>query len=691
MIYDHTPEEIEILSGFASFQLYGEHPDDEELKAKAMAFLNSPLPDIEPEEEEPGTDQEGPRKVTATEEITLFEFALRRIEKLRIDKLKGNPKEILKAAKKITEDAILFGYNRAEEYFLLWTRNNQKEFTTWEGIPEGETMPREPKEIYIHPVTEEDLKIKYFDIVSVTTYKTRIEWLKDSMENAYKENRDIKPRVLMNADSLITAINNCVLAPYYDALGDHEDAKQELRAYVKRRVKTSTFTTPEDARRGIFPDIERYLLLNDAEQLKAFKTPEKTCCEIFPADEILGQKLDGQQYMNWRFPKNDKADSYYITISMSFENSANRLLRASNKVTDFDIRVLEALTNIYKLFKKRGEKPFATTEEICRTMKGRNKKGRNSAPDFIQKVRASIDKLRFTRIVMDISGELEHTDLKFNDSRVTNGIVDANFIHADWSMAVNEKGNRLEGYIIHEMPILSAYYIAKKQVLYIPYDIFDVSDQIPKTRRHEIVLGFTAYLVRRIAWMNSDGTQPAKILLKTLYEDTAIPTPDKIEERRALEDQDEPKAITEKTEGTRQNSKSKIKDSSRAVIISREKKRDTEIIEKILASFKGENKKFIKDYKITDEYIEITRNPDYIVTEAIDFWESRGTITHYENDADSPELVKIYTEPSNKGLLKEIKTKLDNWISWGYIEGYNMIHPTKGQKTTIGAAIKKIQ
>lgn len=685
MIYDHTPEEFEILSGFASFQLYGEHPDDEELKAKAMAFLNSPLPDIEPEEEEPGADLEGPGEVTATEEITLFEFALRRIEKLRIDKLKGDPKEILKAAKKITKDAILFGCNRVDEYFLLWTKNNQKEFTTWEGTP------GEPKYTYIHEITEDDLTIKYYDVISVTTYRNRIEWLQNSIDKAIEENRDIKPRALMNADSLITAINNYVLAPYYDALGDQEDYKQKLREFVRSQVKTSTFTTTEDAKRRVFPDIERYLLLNNANQLKAFKAPEQNCCEIIPGNEILGQLLDGQQYMNWRFSENEKADSYYITISMNFNSNLRNFLKTGSKITDFDIRVLEAVTNICKRFYEQDAKCYVTLEEICRTMKYKNRKSTgSSAPGFLQKVRASMDKLRFTRIVMDITQELEHTDLKFNDSRFTTGIIDANFIHADWGMFINEKGNRLEGYHILEMPILSAYYIRKKQVLYIPYNIFDVSDQIPKTRRHEIVLGFTAYLVRRIAWMNSNGKQPAKILLKTLYEDTAIPTPDKIEERRALEDQDEPKAITEKTEGTRQNIKGKIKDSSRAVIISREKKRDTEIIEKILASFKGENKKFIKDYKITDEYIEITRNPDYIVTEAIDFWESRGTITHYENDADSPELVKIYTEPSSKGLPKEIKEKLDNWISWGYIEGYNMIHP-KGQKTTIGATIKKIQ
>ena len=249
--------------------------------------------------------------------------------------------------------------------------------------------------------------------------------------------------------------------------------------------------------------------------------------------EFIAREIDGQLYMRFDTDQATKgAPPVMVMTALSYEGPEPL---ASKRMTGFDRSVYNAVSTLYHYsqLKYFGEPCIISPQEIWRTMNGITDKSKNPSPAQVKKVCNSIDKMRFTRILLDISQELQKHKITFNDDRLIGGQIDTYYLKADRGHFLTENGRVIDAYKIENEPILYTYNQAKKRVVYIPFELLNTTEAIEKGEKistgasnegHTIEI--REYLLYQIMQMYNHERNK-RILFKTMYEKTGIEPPEK--------------------------------------------------------------------------------------------------------------------------------------------------------------------
>ena len=374
---------------------------------------------------------------------------------------------------------------------------------------------------------------------------------------------------------------------HLQALKDDAERLQILLAYIVETVENSDFTDNTELdlaneekarievmryRRSPLAELKTYALMND-----------KASARMLQDGDIFQQNADGQLTAMWNInqaPQSREQVPCLIALTYTGEN-----LVISKKMTAFDKAVYEAIgTRFYFWRQENPQKPlYITPQELWRTMNGKKSGDGKASPSEaqIKKICDSLDKMRFTRLYMDITQEVEAGYIK-PDEKITGGTIDTYLLEATKAEFTTDKGNIVQGYRIAEDPALFYYNGLKNHLLYVPYEMLDTSENKNIT---ENVIEFKNYLLQQIQLMKNAAEQGSKgkhftrnsvILLETIYRSTGILPPEE-----------------------RAKSTSFTSDSARLTYIRKTRKADRDKIESMLDTWTA--KGFIKGYTILNQ------------------------------------------------------------------------------------------
>lgn len=321
---------------------------------------------------------------------------------------------------------------------------------------------------------------------------------------------------------------------HIEALAHDPDRLQLLLSYIVETIENSDYTdnaeinlaeTPQSKieimrfRRRPLADLETYALMND-----------KANARMLQDGDIFQQNTDGQLTVIWNVnqaPQAKEQVACLIALTYTGEN-----ITISKKMTAFDKAVYEAAgTRFYYWRQENPQKPlYITPQEIWRTMNGKRSGDGKASPSEkqLKRICESLDKMRFTRLYMDISAEVAAGYIA-PDEKITGGTLDTYLINATKVEFTTDKGNVVQGYRIAEDPALFYYNGLKDHLLYVPYEMLNISDS---TSTSENVIEFKNYLLQQIQLMKNaaEGGKRFKrnsvILLETIYKNTGILPPE---------------------------------------------------------------------------------------------------------------------------------------------------------------------
>ncbi len=297
--------------------------------------------------------------------------------------------------------------------------------------------------------------------------------------------------------------------------------------------------------------------------------------------------LSGQISLQWVINQAGSSRAP-VPVYIALTDEGNQL-KTSRKITGADDAVFTTVANMIYSAQQHGiAAPYNfTPEDIWRTMHGYSGTNRRVSDNQKKEIENSLDKMRFTRLYMDISQEIQAYHLAIKDNRLIGGTFDGYYLPAEKLTFLNEKGRRLSGYQFYKMPFLQTYNAAKGNIVLVDYSLLDTSDT---TGDEGNTAQFRLYLLREIALMYNGFRNSNRILYDTIYQAAAIPSP----------------------EESTQRSDYKTEESYNAVI-RRKAKDDRDKIAALLESWK--KKKYILDYTPVKKGrafvgIDIKLNPD---------------------------------------------------------------------------------
>lgn len=358
------------------------------------------------------------------------------------------------------------------------------------------------------------------------------------------------------------------LTLFVDYLNDHEDELKALNKYISEYISTSPYIYVYAGKPDIKPEIitndirkplaliETYGLMNDK------STNQLVSNDVYIYEDNGKVKVA----LNTNQAARGKKD-VIVNTALTFEGTQAQLTK---RMTEYDRAVYNAISTAYYYHKRNhtGGPFYITPLEIWRIMTGTQDTSRHPSAAQIQRVCDSVNKMRFTRLYMNITSEIEAFNLTFDDERITKGVIDTYLLKADSVSFTTEKGKEVIGYRIDAEPILYTYNNTKNHMIFVQFDLLDTT----KTTGNEgSTIEIRSYLLRQIELMYNRKRDSNRILYDKLYYDTSLDTPEARTNRDAY--------TNENTYKTR---------------IKQEAKKDREKIAAILEAWK--EKGYIKDY-----------------------------------------------------------------------------------------------
>ena len=194
-------------------------------------------------------------------------------------------------------------------------------------------------------------------------------------------------------------------------------------------------------------------------------------------------------------------------------------------MTAFDNAIYNTVSTLwyYHSLKYPKQPLIVTPQELWRITNGERGKKWKPSEKQLQRVRDSLDKMRFTRIFLDLSHEIQAKRVSLDDKRLVKGTIDTYLLKSDRVAFTTEKGRTVEGYRIETEPILYTYNRAKNHLLWVDFPLLDTSDT---TGNEGNTVEFRLYLLQQIQLMRSGARASCTILYDTLYKKTAIAPPE---------------------------------------------------------------------------------------------------------------------------------------------------------------------
>lgn len=310
---------------------------------------------------------------------------------------------------------------------------------------------------------------------------------------------------------------------FTEFLKDNQKETSALNKYISEYISTSPYiyiytgkpqeqpeTVTDDIRLPLAP-IETYGLLND-----------KVNNQLISGD-IFTQETNGQLQIAFRTNQAAKGKPQVIvSTGLTFTGTQTRFTK---RMSAFDNAVYNAISTAFYYHKREssGRKFYITPQEIWRLMNGTQDASKNPSAAQVKKVCDSMDKMRFARLYMDISEEVQTFKIHFEDDRIEKGVIDTYLLKSDKVSFTTEKGKEIIGYRVDAEPILYTYNAAKDHVLFVPFDLLDTSQT---TGNEGSTIEIRNYLLQQIQLMYNGQRNSRRILYETLYSATGLETPE---------------------------------------------------------------------------------------------------------------------------------------------------------------------
>lgn len=175
-------------------------------------------------------------------------------------------------------------------------------------------------------------------------------------------------------------------------------------------------------------------------------------------------------------------------VSLNYEGEG---VSINKQLTQFDREVHNAVTTLFVAGNKN-----ITIAQIWKQLSGSNEKPNKPQADAL---RESIDKQRFTRVVIDYTAEARGRDLQdMEGNPVTSFVIDDYFLNATKARIETANGREVEGYVINRAPALYEHSQILGQVITYPAKLLDTSEAGQNTSENIVI---KKYLLRRIGML----------------------------------------------------------------------------------------------------------------------------------------------------------------------------------------------
>ncbi len=230
------------------------------------------------------------------------------------------------------------------------------------------------------------------------------------------------------------------------------------------------------------------------------------------------------------------------------EEGENVQLSGRRPFTEYDRNVYNAVSSLFVYGDPSHRMTPAMVYRAMTGMTGNEKPTREQ----IKTVTESLDKMRFIRVRIDCTAELQKRRITLNSKQINRGMIDTSLLMAK-ACEVESGGNIVKAYHVMDPPILYEYAAALKQVLTLPASMLDVKildkkgnptrRSLPNTESRILIKG---YLLRRIEGLKGGKLHNPVIALYDYEKDgethqglcsiAGKPNADRTEARRIRED-----------------------------------------------------------------------------------------------------------------------------------------------------------
>lgn len=175
-------------------------------------------------------------------------------------------------------------------------------------------------------------------------------------------------------------------------------------------------------------------------------------------------------------------------VSLNYEGEG---VSTNKQLTQFDREVHNAVTTLFAAGNKN-----VTIAQIWKQLSGSNEKPNKPQADLL---RESIDKQRFTRVVIDYTAEARGRELQdMEGNPVTSFVIDDYFLNATKERIETANGREVEGYVINRAPALYEHSQILGQVITYPARLLETSKAGQNTSENIVI---KKYLLRRIGML----------------------------------------------------------------------------------------------------------------------------------------------------------------------------------------------
>lgn len=240
---------------------------------------------------------------------------------------------------------------------------------------------------------------------------------------------------------------------------------------------------------------------NAQEIIERLKTVSPDKC-VMPNNKLANRMTSGFSKLELSVSRRGAKKPISVICDLMYEGD-NVHLSGRQPFTEYDRNVYNAVSSLYVY----GDPSHVVTPAtVYRAMTGLTDTEKPSAGQLAAVTR-SLDKMRFIRVRIDCTAELQARRITLNSKQINGGEIDTYLLAAE-AIKVQAGGQTVKGYHIIKTPILYEYAAAVNQVLTVSTSTLGVKEidssgrittrNLPNTETRILLKG---YLIRRIEGM----------------------------------------------------------------------------------------------------------------------------------------------------------------------------------------------
>ena len=217
--------------------------------------------------------------------------------------------------------------------------------------------------------------------------------------------------------------------------------------------------------------------------------------------------------------------SVYVQLGFDKETAKENGITIPNRIVDFDLEVLNAIVSLLEA----GNRLF-WPEQIASVLKGKKAEETKTHDSEIERIIASVERLRFTAVYIDATEQFAHQKYKVDPERIVeqndgqHAVYDENILYLRGARIINlqnGKSVRAWEYAGNKPPVLHEYSKRLKQITKVDIRLLDTG-----IRSTETITVAKTYLLREISKMKRGTRNNTKMLYSTIFKACGIDKPE---------------------------------------------------------------------------------------------------------------------------------------------------------------------